>query len=69
MDISRRQLAGVILAATTVGQIAAQAPPPSTPQPNDAGLDAARAEQRVRALIIARVTLPTTTEPAFHFKA
>jgi hypothetical protein len=65
MDISRRQLAGVILASTAV----AQAPPPSTPQPNDAGLDAARAEQRVRALIIARVPLPMTTEPAFHFKA
>jgi hypothetical protein len=66
MDISRRQLAGVILAGTAV----AQAPPPPTPaQSGDAQLEAARSERRVAAQIIARVPLPMTTEPAFHFKA
>jgi len=67
MDISRRQLAGVILASTAV----AQAPPPPTPAPQsgDSELEAAKSQQRVRAQIIARVPLPMTTEPAFHFKA
>jgi hypothetical protein len=71
MAISRRQLAGVILASTVVGQSAAQAPPSPTPAPQsgDAQLEAARAEQRVRAQIIARVPLPMATEPAFQFKA
>lgn len=63
MDISRRQLAGVILAGTA----AAQVPPP--PQAADAGLEAARAERRAEAQIIARVPLPMTVEPAFQFKA
>jgi hypothetical protein len=65
MDISRRQLAGVILAGTAV----AQAPPPPTAQPADADLEAARSERRAAAQIIARVALPMTTEPAFQFKA
>ena len=67
MDISRRQLAGMILAGTAVAQVPAQAPAAS--QSADAGLEAARTEQRVRAQIIARVPLPMTTEPAFLFKA
>ena len=65
MDISRRQLAGVILAGTAV----AQAPPTPAPQSGDAELEAARADRRTAAQIIARVTLPMTTEPAFQFKA
>ena len=65
MDISRRQLAGVILAGTA----AAQAPPPTAPQAADSGLEAARAERRAEAQIIARVPLPMTVEPAFQFKA
>jgi hypothetical protein len=70
MDISRRQLAGVILAGTVVGQSAAQAPPPpATASSEDALLEAARAERRAAAQIIARVPLPMTVEPAFHFKA
>ncbi|MGH9645290.1 MAG: hypothetical protein ACRD4E_00615 [Bryobacteraceae bacterium] len=68
MDISRRQLAGVILAGTVAAQSAAQAPPPAA-QPTDAEIEAARAERRAAAQIIARVPLPMTTEPAFHFKA
>jgi len=65
MDISRRQLAGVILAGTAV----AQAPPTPAPQSADAELKAARSERRVAAQIIARVGLPMTVEPAFQFKA
>jgi hypothetical protein len=62
MDISRRQLAGVILASTA----AAQAPP--KPQP-DTEIDTARLRQRAAAQAIARIMLPMTTEPAFQFKA
>jgi hypothetical protein len=62
MDISRRQLAGVLLASTAV----AQAPP--KPQP-EADVDAARLQQRAAAQVISRVPLPMTTEPAFQFKA
>jgi hypothetical protein len=62
MDISRRQLAGVILASTAV----AQAPP--KPQP-EGELDTARQRQRIAAQAIARVMLPMTVEPAFQFKA
>jgi hypothetical protein len=71
MDISRRQLAGVILASTAVGPSAAQAPPSPTPtsQTGDSELETAKSQQRVRAQIIARVPLPMTVEPAFQFKA
>jgi hypothetical protein len=65
MDISRRQLAGVILAGTAV----AQAPPATAPQSGDSELDAARSQRRTAAQIIARVPLPMTIEPAFQFKA
>lgn len=65
MDISRRQLAGVILAGTAV----AQAPPAPAPQADDAELEGARSRQRLAAQIIARVPLPMTVEPAFQFKA
>jgi hypothetical protein len=65
MDISRRQLAGILVASTAV----AQAPPSPAPQSADAELEAAKSQQRGRAQIIARVPLPMTTEPAFHFKA
>jgi hypothetical protein len=63
MDISRRQLAGLVLAGTTA---AAQTPPA---QPPDNSVDAARARQRASAQAIARVPLPISTEPAFQFKA
>jgi hypothetical protein len=65
MAISRRQLAGVILAGTAV----AQAPSTPAPQSADADLEAVKSQQRLRAQIIARVPLPMTTEPAVHFKA
>jgi hypothetical protein len=62
MDISRRQLAGVVLAGTAL----AQAPP--KPQP-EANLDAARQQQRAALQAVAQVPLPMSTEPAFQFKA
>ncbi len=65
MDISRRQLAGVMLAGTAV----AQGPQTTAPPSGDAQLEAARAERRTAAQIVARVPLPMTTEPAFQFKA
>jgi hypothetical protein len=64
MDISRRQLAAVVLAGTA----AAQAPPAPKPEPSG-DVDAARLQQRAAAQIIARVPLPMTVEPAFLFKA
>lgn len=64
MDISRRQLAGVILASAAVRPSAAQTPP----RPQDE-LEAAKARERSRSQIIARVPLPMPTEPAFSFKA
>jgi len=60
MDISRRQLAGVVFAATASAQ--------EPPKP-EAEADAARVQQRARAQAIASVPLPMTTEPAFQFKA
>jgi hypothetical protein len=62
MDISRRQLAGLVIAGTA----AAQTPPAQQP---DNAADAARARQRASAQAIARVPLPMSTEPAFQFKA
>jgi hypothetical protein len=74
MDISRRQLAGVLIASAAAAQVQAQAPPAPapqslTPQSADAELEAARGERRIAAQIIARVPLPMTVEPAFQFKA
>jgi hypothetical protein len=66
MDISRRELAGVILAGSAVVTVSGQAPP--RPQP-EGDVEAARLQQRAAAQIIARVPLPMTTEPAFQFKA
>ena len=66
MDISRRQLAGVILAGTAAAQAP---PPPTTEQSGITELESARSARRTAAQIIARVPLPMTTEPAFQFKA
>jgi hypothetical protein len=70
MKVSRRKLL-LAAAATAAAQAPAQAPPTTTPAPQsgDAELEGARSQQRVRAQVIARVPLPMTTEPAFHFKA
>ena len=63
MDISRRQLAAVVLASTA----AAQAPPVANAEPQG-NVDAARLRQRAVAQAIARVPIPMTVEPAFQFK-
>jgi hypothetical protein len=72
-QMTRRQLAGAVLAATAAA--AAQAPPvtpalPSTP----AGELAAAREQNQRtgealASAWAKLQVPIETEPAFHFTA
>jgi hypothetical protein len=69
MKVSRRKLL-LAAAVTAAVQAPAQAPPtPTVPQSADSELETAKSQQRVRAQIIARVPLPMTTEPAFHFKA
>jgi len=67
MDISRRQLAGV-LAGTALVTASAQAQDPPKPAPED-DVDAARLRQRIGAQVIARIPLPMTIEPAFQFNA
>jgi hypothetical protein len=71
MKVSRRKLllAAAVTAAAQAPAQAPQTPASTTVQPADAELEAAKSQQRGRAQIIARVPLPMTTEPAFHFKA
>jgi hypothetical protein len=63
--ITRRQLAGAMIATAA----AAQTPPstPSTAPPGD--LEAAREQNQRNAEALAKVDLPATAEPAFHFTA
>jgi hypothetical protein len=68
MKVSRRKLL-LAAAVTASAQAPAQAPTTPAPQSADSELEAAKTQQRGRAQIIARVPLPMTTEPAFHFKA
>jgi hypothetical protein len=68
MKVSRRKLL-LAAAVTASAQAPAQAPQTPAPQSTDAELEAVKSQQHVRAQIIARVPLPMTTEPAFHFKA
>jgi hypothetical protein len=69
MDISRRQLAGVILAGTAVAQAPPTPAPQSASQSGASDVEAARSEARLRAQIVARVPLSMNVEPAFQFKA
>jgi hypothetical protein len=64
VKVTRRSIARILAAAATVPQAAT----PQTP-PADADLDSARAQMKTSAQQIAKVKLPTATEPAFHFKA
>jgi hypothetical protein len=59
--ITRRQLAGTLLATTA----AAQAPPAGAPDE----LQEARDQNRHSGEALAKVELPQDTEPAFHFSA
>lgn len=63
--MTRRQLAGAIL-ATTASAAAAQAPP-TAPSGPAAELQAARDQNQRTAETLAKVQVPMDTEPAFHF--
>jgi hypothetical protein len=65
--MTRRQLAGAILATAA----AAQTPPsaPSAPATPDAELQAARERNQRTAEELAKVQVPMAAEPAFHFTA
>ena len=65
--MSRRQLAGAILATAATG--AAAQTPPSVPSGPDAELQAARGQNQRAAEALAKAPLPMAAEPAFHFTA
>jgi len=58
--LTRRELAGVMLAATAMAQEA----PPATP---DDELKAAQARNQETAAALAKAEIPLEAEPAFHF--
>jgi hypothetical protein len=58
--ITRRELAGTILASAA----AAQTPPEAPPQTE---IEAARAQNQRSADSLAKVEVPMNVEPAFHF--
>lgn len=64
--MTRRQLAGVVLAGNALAQATTETGQPS----GTAGeLQAAREQHRRGIEAVARVDLPMATEPAFHFTA
>ncbi len=62
--MTRRQLAGVMLA--TAGAAQTPAPAPNTPATE---LQAARDQNQRTAAALAKVAVPMDTEPAFRFSA
>ena len=62
--ITRRQLAGVVLAHAAVAQS-----PPAAPSGPTAELQAAREQNQRAAESLAQVPVPGDAEPAFHFTA
>ncbi|HLY19549.1 MAG TPA: hypothetical protein VKR61_20115 [Bryobacteraceae bacterium] len=64
--ITRRQLAGAVLATAAAAQTPSQTPPatPSGPAPE---LQAARDQNQRASETLAKVEVPMDTEPAFHF--
>ena len=64
--MTRRQLAGAILTATAT--MAAQTAPAIPANPAEE-LEAARGQNGRSSEALAKVALPTDTEPAFHFNA
>jgi len=62
--MTRRQMAGAMLAATAAGQA-----PQSTPAPAAGELQAAQEQNRRTGDLLAKVKLPLDAEPAFHFSA
>jgi hypothetical protein len=65
--MTRRELAGAVLAATAA-TAAAQAPP-STPANPGEELQAAHEQNRRSSEALTKVSIPMDTEPAFHFTA
>ncbi len=63
LRLSRRQLAGAVLATVA----AAQTPPASAPADAAGELQSARDANRQTAEALAKVDVPITMEPAFHF--
>jgi len=66
MKVTRRELAGMILAAPMA---AGQAPGAAAAEPPDQLLKAAAEDNRKSAAAISKLELPVETEPAFAFKA
>ena len=64
VKVTRRSIARMLGAAAAVPQAATSQTPPA-----DADLDSAREQLKTSAQQIAKLKLPTATEPAFHFKA
>lgn len=64
MQVTRRSIARMLAAVAALPEAAT-----SQAAPADADLDSARAQLKASAEQIAKVKLPTGTEPAFHFKA
>jgi hypothetical protein len=62
--LTRRQLAGAILATAAVAQT-----PPSAPSNPETELKAAREQNAHTAEVLAKVEVPIAVEPAFHFTA
>lgn len=65
--MTRRELAGAVLAASAA-TAAAQTPPPPPASPGDE-LQAARDQNHRTGEALAKVSIPMDTEPAFHFTA
>ena len=66
--MTRRQLAGALLAATAAAPAPPQAPPAAPAGPAEE-LQAARERNKGTGESLAAVSVPMDTEPAFHFTA
>jgi hypothetical protein len=64
MQVTRRSIARMLAAAAAVPQTATPQAPSA-----DADFDSAREQVKSYAQQVAKVKLPASTEPAFHFKA
>jgi hypothetical protein len=69
--ITRRELAGAMLATAAVAQTPTPppAPPPQTPSTPAAELQAARDQNKRSSETLGKTAVPIDTEPAFHFTA
>ena len=62
--ITRRELAGAVLATAAAAQT-----PPAAPATAEAELQATREQNQHTAEVLAKVRIPIATEPAFRFVA